>query len=154
VTAACPEALIVRVSSIYGMSLEGQSIPEWVLDQLKKGIPVKMFTDAYLSPVFADNMAEVMLEAADAGLKGIYNICNERCSRYDLGLEVARVFGFDVSLVQPTASETGDVKMRVARTRDASLDPTRIARAVKTPVLGLRDGLMRFKRLLDGGSRS
>lgn len=154
VMGACPEALIVRVSSIYGMSLEGQSIPEWVLDQLRKGIPVKMFTDAYLSPVFADNMAEVMLEAAGAGLKGIYNVSNERCSRYELGLETARVFGLDTALVQPVSSETGEVKMRVARARDASLDPTRIARAVKTPVLGLRDGLTRFKKLLDGGVKS
>jgi len=144
------DALIVRPSSIYGRSPRGQSIAEWILGQLKQGLSIKMFSDAFFSPILSGNLAEAILDMHERGLKGTYHIAgSQRCSRYDFALEIVRVFELDESLVQPSTMAQDEVKLRAPRPRDSSLSVAKASGDIGIPLLDVRDGLIQFRELLE-----
>lgn len=141
-----PEGLIVR-TAFYGWSLhEKKSLAEWVVENLRCGTRIKMFTDAFFTPILVNNLAEVLLTMYRAGLSGIYHVDgSERCSKYEFGRTVAEVFALDEGLIEPCS--IADAGFAARRGMDLSLDTSKVTRAVGSRLLGLREGIARFKEL-------
>lgn len=139
-----PDGTIVR-TAFYGWSLHNkQGLAEWVVSKLREGETIKMFTDVFFSPVLVNNLAEVLLEMYRRNLRGIFHVgCRERCTKYVFGQEIARAFGLDKNLIQPgSLSQAG---LRAPRPKDISLDVSRVADVVNTRLLGVREGVVRFR---------
>jgi len=141
-----PESIVVR-TAFYGWSLHNRNtLAEWVLKNLRHGKTIKMFTDAFFSPVLASNLAEALIEMYRQGLTGTYHVDgSERCSKYEFGRAIARIFKLDESNIEASSiSESGLV---APRPRDISLDISKVSKAISTSLLGVEDGIAWFKSL-------
>ncbi len=142
--------MIVR-TSVYGWSLTGiKNFAEWVYNSLKEGNAVNMFTDIFFTPILANDLSDVLIDALSKDLYGIYHIAgSQRCRKLDFAMKMADIFNFDRSCIRPVVSESA--KLRAPRSKDPSLDVTKISSALGKRIPDLQSGLERFKSLLDAG---
>ncbi len=141
-----PDSIIVR-TVFYGWSLHTKkSLAEWVVDGLREGKKLKMWTDALFTPILANNLAEVLIAMCRQNLNGIYHVAGkERCSKYAFGREVARAFGLDGNLIEP--SSIAEAGLRAPRPKDPSLNIAKVSAAIDTKLLGVKEGIAWFKEL-------
>ena len=141
-----PDGIIIR-TAFYGWGPSDKAgLAEWVVSSLRQGKTLKMFTDVFFSPIFIDNLVEAMIELYRSGVHGIYHVGGrERCSKYAFGQEIARVYGLDKSLIQP--SSIAEVDLRAPRPKDISLDITKISGVINTRLFNVKEGIARFKDL-------
>ncbi len=147
-----PDAAIARVV-FYGWTLEGnRSLAEFFYNNLVAGKSVNGFTDAYFNPLYVRDLAETLLEIAQANLKGIWHTFgNDTLSKYDFGVALAREFGLDESLIKPVSASQG---RDVVRSLNLSTNSDKLARALGGhPLPGLTQGLTRLKEDFDAGWR-
>lgn len=139
-----PDSLVIR-TAFYSRSLPGRhSLAEWIITELKKGGTLRMFTDVFFSPIPADTLAEAMLEMYSKGLTGIYHVGGtERCSKYTFGLEIARIFGFDDSHIQP--STLVEAKLKAPRPKDLSLNINKVVNSANIHLPNLREGISQLR---------
>lgn len=140
-----PESLIIR-TAFYGWNVQNkQSLAEWVLAGLRQGRNLSMFTDVYFTPIVTDNLAEAILALYQRGCQGTYHVGgSERCSKYQFGRAVARVFSLDADLVRPSSIEAADFK--APRAADLSLNSALAAADASIPLLDVTGGLELFKK--------
>ncbi len=143
-----PENIIVR-TAFYGWSLHNRNtLAEWVLNSLRNGKKIKMFTDTYFSPVLVNNLAEALLELYSRGLIGTYHVDgSERCNKYEFGLAIARGFGLDETNIEPSSMSESD--LIAPRPKDISLNISKVSKAISTKLLGVKEGIAWFKSLED-----
>jgi len=137
--------LIVRTSVLYGWHRLKKNFVTWVLESLKQKKQITVVDDHYNSPTLADNLAELLLEAVENGLIGLYHIAGrERICRFEFALEIARTFGLNSELVKPI--KMAELKAWVARRpRDSSLRVDKIWKELKTKPLDVSEGLKLMK---------
>ena len=85
-----PDSIIVR-TAFYGWGLHSRkSLAEWVVDSLREGKRLKMWDDAFFTPILVNNLAEALLTMYRRDLSGIYHVGGrERCSKYVFRQELA-----------------------------------------------------------------
>jgi len=94
---------------------------------LRRGEPVTLFVDELRSPLATGSAAEALVKLAGVDYGGVLHVGGpERLSRYEMGLELARVLGVDPALVRP--QNQAEVKAPEPRPRDVSLDSTRLTK--------------------------
>lgn len=106
---ANPDALIARVV-FFGWSLSGQrSLSEFFFNSLGAGKVVNGYTDTFFSPLYVEDLAEVLLEMLEAKLTGLYHVVSpESISKYSFGVRIADKFGFDSRLIIPIKAKSLD----------------------------------------------
>jgi dTDP-4-dehydrorhamnose reductase len=117
-------ALICRMPLMFGNapSTATSFIQPW-LKALSAGQSLQLFVDEFRTPVSATTAAKGLLLALTAP-PGIMHLGgSERISRYEFGLLMADVFGFDRSLLSPIYQK--DLVMAAPRAADVSLDSTK-----------------------------
>ena len=138
---------IIARTVFYGWSLHSKkSLAEWIITTLKEKKRLKLWADAFFTPILVNNLAEVLLTMYRQDLNGTYHVGgSERCSKYVFGLGLARVFKLDSNLIEPSSiSETGS---GISRPKDPSLDSTKVSRELATKLLDIRQGITLFKEL-------
>lgn len=150
VAAVYPQAAIARVN-FYGWSLLGKrSLAEFFYNNLKAGQPVNGFTDVLFCPLLANDLAELLLEMLEKGLRGIYNVLSrEYLSKYQFGLNVARSFGLDESLITPVSVLDGGLVAR--RSPNLSVSVAKLETALGHPLPGQAEGVEKFYQLFCQG---
>lgn len=92
---ADPAALIVRTSLIYDFDPSNAQVA-WMLRAIERGEPVRLFTDQIRCPIWAPNLARVLLELAESELSDvIHAVGPQPLSRYDLGCALLDALGVD-----------------------------------------------------------
>jgi len=89
---------IIRSAIIYGWSVNSSQVfTETMIKQLRQGNQVNLFVDEYRMPIYIKNLCAILLELASRDeLQGVYHICGPtRLCRFEFGLELADVWGFD-----------------------------------------------------------
>ena len=67
-----------------------------IISELRNNRQVKLIDDQQVSPSYADNVAEMMLELAQMKISGIFNVANSSTvTRYDFGILLSEVFGLN-----------------------------------------------------------
>ena len=137
----CQNYSIARTSVLYGWHEWKVNFARWVIESLKRKEPIVVVDDHYNSPTLADNLAEVLLELAQADLVGIYHTAgSERISRYNFAVEIAKKFDLDVSMIAPV--KMNELKMWIAkRPRDSSLCINKAQKQLKTRFLNIQESL-------------
>ncbi len=145
VLAANPESLVARVV-FYGWSLNGKrSLAEWFYNNLAAGKPVRGFTDAFFCPLEAGDLAALILRMVEAGLTGIYHVVSPECiSKYEFGIRIARLFGFDERLISPAS--VADSGLKASRPANLSLRNDKLVAALKVKIPDQQAGLEKFYR--------
>ena len=149
---ACPQALIIR-TNFFGWGHAGrQSFSDWILQSLRAGREITMFDDVYFTPLLADalaNAAHRLLERAAAGTINLAG--DERVSKYDFGIRLARAFDLPAELIRP--GKQSDARLVAQRPADMSLDSA-MARAMLGDELGrLDDFFQALRRQEEAGRR-
>ena len=120
-----PTALVVR-TNIVGWSPKGnRSLLEYFYNRLQIGEKAPGFTDVFFRPVGATNLVKVVQHFIESGLErgGVIHLTGEDLvSKWDFGVMVARLFGFDELLVTPSTIDQSDLKVRRGRIMD--IQPT------------------------------
>jgi dTDP-4-dehydrorhamnose reductase len=113
VLSAYPEALVARVN-FYGWSIGGErSLGEFFANNLGSGRRVDGFTDVFFCPLFVGHLARILISLLTTNLRGVYHVVGRQAlSKYDFGLEIARKFGFDSSLIAPRSVESAGLNSR------------------------------------------
>jgi dTDP-4-dehydrorhamnose reductase len=137
----CRNYVIARCSLMYGKSPSGRrGVDERLLESLRSGKEVVLFTDEYRTPVCAQDLAPALLRVAESGFVGTVHCAGtERISRYDLGLKICRAAGVDSSRIVPAKIE--DVQSGPPRAPDVSLDSTKLAERLGIRLMGMDEGL-------------
>jgi dTDP-4-dehydrorhamnose reductase len=101
-----PEAIIARVN-FYGWSPGGKrSLAEFFVNNLSEGKNVNGFTDVIFCPMLVNDTARLLLEMLQKELSGVYHVVGAQAmSKYQFGVEVARMFGLREELISPQSVE-------------------------------------------------
>jgi len=145
VLATNPNAFVARVN-LFGWSLSGhRSLAEWFLNNLRAGKKMRGFTDVFFCPLLANHLARLLFEALERGLHGLYHVVAADCmSKYEFGVLLARRFGLDASLIEPSSVENSGLS--AARAHNLTLRADKFATAVNHPLPTIEDGVEEFHR--------
>ncbi len=119
-----PDALILRLPLIYGLSKSGKGFMNAWKNKFEKGEPIHCFTDEYRTAASGDDIANGIFLLLDKKEKGTFHLGGcERMSRYEFAIGMANYFGFSKELVVPSLQKEGN--MPAARPADVSLDSSK-----------------------------
>ncbi|MDR7417224.1 MAG: dTDP-4-dehydrorhamnose reductase [Armatimonadota bacterium] len=100
----CPDALIVRVASLFGGSgarTKGGNFVLSVLERARRGEPLQVVTDVRMSPTYAVDAARALVDLLRRGAGGVFHVVNDgSCTWYDLACQVLVLLGYRAT-VQP-----------------------------------------------------
>lgn len=126
---ACPWAIVLR-TNFFGWGLPyRKSFSDIIIDTLRAGREIGLFCDAYFTPILMEQLITASHELIGAGTSGMFHMVgDERLSKYEFGLRIARIFGLDSGLIRPTLlAERRDL---VPRPLDLSLDNRKMRAAI------------------------
>lgn len=138
-----PQALVVRTNFFGKSHSTKKSFSDWIYAELSQGHKISMYTDVFYTPVYVSNLIRYVHIALEKKLTGIINIAGvDRISKYEFGVEFAKFFKLDTSLIQPISVDQS--KGRVRRPKEMSLDVNKFIQLTGTKV----DSLSHSFRLL------
>lgn len=137
---------ILRTSVLYGWHPWKQNFATWIINMLKQNKEITVVEDHYNTPTLADNLAEIIIEALQKDLQGLYHASgSERISRYEFARQIAETFHLSPSLIKPI--KMSQLTAWIAkRPKDSSLNTDKIQKQLKTKPLNITDGLNRMKK--------
>jgi dTDP-4-dehydrorhamnose reductase len=137
VCASGAEAVIVRTSLIYGWQPTVARAAQWMIDDLRAGKPVRLFTDEVRCPIWVESLAAAVVELAGISYTGVLHVAGAQpLSRYEFGMRMLRFHGVDPSLVIPVPSPRDK-----PRPLDCTLDCSRARALLQTPLPGVDEVL-------------
>lgn len=126
-----PDAAVIRTSLIVRAEPPDRN-SAWVVDALRRGDPVRLFTDELRCPMAVEDLAAQLWEIAllpPERRGGIWHLAGpEAVSRYALGVLLAVRHGLDPSVITPAPSATAPA----SRPRDLRLLTTRADAELRT----------------------
>ena len=143
VAEADPTAIIARVV-LYGWSTTGKrSLAEFFFNRLSASQTCMGFTDVFFCPMLTNDLGQVLLKMLGSKLSGLYHASGSACtSKYDFGVRIARIFGFNENLIVP--SSVNDSGLPAARSPKLTLDTSKLAAALGEPLPEYSAGLQKF----------
>jgi dTDP-4-dehydrorhamnose reductase len=131
-----PEALVCRMALMFGDAGPGAaSFIQPMIEEMKNGRDINLFTDEHRTPVSAADAARGILLGLSK-TRGILHIGGlERISRFDFGKLLRDVSGMHNARLSPCAQKS--IKMPAPRPPDVSFDITRAM------TLGFKPGFLR-----------
>ncbi len=109
--------IILRVALQFGIGLNHtRSHFQYVMEELKSGRKVKLFTDQFRSALSLKESARMISQLISKEVKGeTFNFGGiERLSRYDLGKAICNYFNYDENLIEPITMEEANAIYKVA----------------------------------------
>ena len=111
---------VVRPSVIYGWDSTRMNFATWLLTSLRDGKDVRIVTDWFGSPTWADDLAGSILRLLKVSAGGIFHLAGpDRLSRYEFALRLAKAFHLDPGFVKPVMA--AEFARKAARPMDSSL---------------------------------
>jgi dTDP-4-dehydrorhamnose reductase len=131
VRAEMPDAAVIRTSLIVRAEPPDRN-SAWVVDALRRGEPVRLFTDELRCPIAVEDLAAQLWEVASLPPErraGVWHLAGpEAVSRYALGVLLAVRHGVDPGAITPAPSASSPAP----RPRDLRLLTPRADRALRT----------------------
>jgi dTDP-4-dehydrorhamnose reductase len=131
----CPDALVVRVASLFGgrgARGKGTNFVLTVLERARRGEALRVVDDVRMSPTYAADAAAAIVELLARGASGVFHVVNEgTCTWYELAVRVTQLAGLQVP-VEPVPQEAYPTRAR--RPRNSALSTAKLeARGLRLP---------------------
>jgi len=140
VRASGAEAVIVRTSLIYGWRPRMGRQVRWIVEGVRSGQLVRLFTDELRCPIWVESLAAAVVELAEMEYTGILHVAGAQVlSRHEFGLRLLRFYGLDPSPVIPALSPVNESSM--CRPLNCTLDCSRARSLLRTPLPGVDEVL-------------
>jgi dTDP-4-dehydrorhamnose reductase len=146
-----PDSVIIR-TNFFGISPKGHSITfgEWVYNNLRQQNPMTLFVDYYFSPIEVHYLAEAIETIIRSEFSGIINVAgSQRCSKYEFGIELARICGFGSDAI--IASRITPDSFKAPRQPDLSLSTKKYEHIFHRKLPSLEKSLRRFCKICKNG---
>lgn len=131
---------VVRTSLIYDFGPGNRQV-DWMLEKIQRGEKCRLYTDEFRSPIWAGNLADVLLELIESIFKGVLNVAGPvPMSRYELGVELLRILHYDPATTVEPVSQSG-----TGRQPNLTLDVSKAKMLLKTPLLSFPDALAQWR---------
>ncbi len=148
-----PSSLIIRTNFFGWGTTYRQSFSDFVIGNLKNGKNITLFNDVFYTPILIDTLVDTIMELYKKNANGIFNVVgNDRVSKLEFGLEVARVFELNKSKIF-----IGSLKDRldlVLRPLDMSLSNSKVKRFLNKDISTINDQIQILKIQHNGLSNS
>ena len=137
----CANHVIARCCLMYGSSPSGtRAVNESLLQALREGRQVRLFTDEYRTPVCVPDLALALLRLAGSDFAGTVHCGGpDKISRYDFGAKICRAGRIDPAKLIPESIR--DVRCEPPRAPDVSLNADKLRRLLAIRLAGVDDGL-------------
>ena len=117
--------LVIRPITMYGkVSSGGRANPtSMIIEKLKNNQNLKLVNDVLVNILYVEDLVMAIERLIEKDFYGLINISgNEVYSRYDLGLEIARLLDMDEKIIEPVTST--EFKTVANRPLDTTFDNT------------------------------
>ncbi len=145
---------ILRLSLVYGFGKgPSRGFIGWLTDSLAANRPVTLFTDEYRTPVYIEDVVDILDEVVEHEIQGLYHIGGrEKISRYEFGKKFAETLGYNTSCILPASIK--DFQGHPPRPPDLSLNTASARKRFKTVLSGVEDGLRRMRNIQTESDRA
>lgn len=144
VQAATDNCLSVRTSSLFGVvrSRKGWTFPEMILQRARKGEPLKVVDDQYMSPTYTLDLVRTVVSLCEKGVTGLVHVTNgDGCTWYEFAVATLKLAGIDYE-IEAVGSDAFPSKAQ--RPVYSRLDSERIESAGVEPPRHWRDALQAY----------
>ena len=119
----CKNHLIIRTNFFGYAPSNRKSLLDFICNNLSKKKKIYLFKNIFFTPISISNLIKVLSKLITLDKKGIYNVCgNERISKYQFGLKIAKIFNFDKNLIIKSKL----IQQKLKRPLDMSLSNKKI----------------------------
>jgi len=140
--------LILRVNIVGWTQGKDASFFEWVLKGLIDKVPLNLFHDVYFSPLHVDDLSLIIEKIIDRPIFGLYHCAsNDSISKYDFGMQVAKVFGLPDSNINRVSVE--EMKFKANRPKNMVLNIEKISFALEHDLPSVIDAIKLMKEQHD-----
>ena len=138
-----PDAVLARVN-MFGWSLTGRrGLGEFFVNNLSEGKNVNGFTDVFFCPMLVNVTARLLLEMLEKNLIGLYHVVGAQAmNKYQFGVEIARTFGLNESLIAPKSVEASELTAK--RSHNLRLSTHKLSTALGNEIPHFSTGLTEF----------
>ena len=145
--------LIFRPNVLYGEDIFSKgNFFAWVYKSLLNGKSISVVTDQISNPVYVQNFVNAIFKCIIMNCEGIYHFgSNDYISRYEFARNIAQIFNFELSLVEPIETKTlaQKVKSYIAkRPINSSLKTEKIEQEVNHTIYSTLYSLKQLKNNL------
>ena len=100
--------LIFRPNVLYGEDIFSKgNFFAWVYKSLLNGKSISVVTDQISNPVYVQNFVNAIFKCIIMNCEGIYHFgSDDYISRYEFARNIAQIFNFELSLVEPIETKT------------------------------------------------
>ena len=140
VRSALEQHLILR-TNFFGWSETGRkSVLEFFVNALRGNEHINGYPDFIVTSLYVPSLVETIWQLVERHERGTFHVASrDALSKYDFGVEVARRFGLDESLIARLGPTPGT--HATSRSRDLSLNTDRIAAVLANPMQSQAEGI-------------
>lgn len=126
--ASSHRACVLRTTVVgVGGRRRSPSLAEWMIKEMRARKRLRLFTDAFFTPISVWDLARVIELAIERRPVGVFHAAGgERISKHDFGAALARACGFDEGLID--AARLADTAGASIRRLDQSLSSKKLER--------------------------
>ena len=148
VTLSIKNGLALRVN-IIGWTQEGRaSFAEWMLGGMIDNTTLNLFYDVYFSPLHVDKLSLIVGRIIKDPIYGLYHcVSSDSISKYDFGVQMAKVFRLSVSNINRVSVES--MNFQAERPKNMALDSGKLADKFKCSIPSALDSIKLMKRQYD-----
>jgi dTDP-4-dehydrorhamnose reductase len=137
---ANPAALVVRTNFFGWGPRYRRSFSDGVLDALRQRSHIVLFDDIFYTPIVIRRLVHAVHDLVGMGATGIVHVVgDQRVSKYEFGLELARIFNLDATLIARGSIQ--DLPHLARRPRDMSLSNQLARRQLGRPLGGVEENV-------------
>ena len=141
----CENSIIVRTNFFGWGTSYRQSFTDHIINDLRNDRVFYGFDDVYFTPILVSDLASCIFELLEDDFRGTFNISSDdRVSKYQFAIMVAKTFDLPQSLVQPVSIK--EKTNLVIRPTDMSLSNKKVSKLLRRNMGTVEDHL---RRLLD-----
>lgn len=138
-------SLILR-TNFFGKSYSKNklSFSDVIINSLKNNQSISLFNDVIFSPLSMKTLSEIILKILNTNINGIYNLGSKKgMSKYDFGIELAKLYSYDVSLIKMINLE--DKQLIAKRPFDMRMDVSKFENKFNISLPNLIDEIKDLK---------
>jgi dTDP-4-dehydrorhamnose reductase len=104
------QGVVARTMVLYGYAPQvRQNFVTWLVNSLRQENSVRIVSDQYGTPTWAEDLAGMVLALYENNCRGVFHTAGSTLnSRYDFALEIADIFHLDSGLIQPITTDQLD----------------------------------------------
>ena len=126
----CKKYLILRTNFYgFGPKFRTSSLVDKIIKNFKNNSEVNLLNDVNFTPIHIDQLVNILLNLLENAKIGVFNIAsNQRLTKYQFGLKIAKKFGFKTNLLRKLYLK--DIKKNVLRPKEMSLSNNKIKKII------------------------